>query len=157
MSWTNLDGLIVDFNTEAGQVVGTGTNNPDVETLEVVLDSSDLPTLADINQRVASLPANALVVDAYLVCNEAWTGTSPTLTIGLGNSGGTAIDADGIDAAVAMDTAQGSAGAVVACDGALVDKTSTIGSVAGWVYATSGGTVTAGKSTLYVRYFVPQV
>lgn len=157
MSWTNEDGLIVDFNTEAGQVVPTGTGNPDVQTLEVILDSADLPTLADINQRVAHLPANALVVDAFLVANEAWTGTSPTLAIGLGNSEGGVILSNGVDTAIAMDTEQAAAGDVVACNGSLVNKTSTIGSVAGWVYTTPGGTITGGKSTLYVRYFVPQV
>lgn len=157
MPWTNEDGLLVRFDTERSAVAPDGTTNPEVQTLAVIIDSTDLPGTADVNADRAHLPANALVIDAYLVCNTAWTGTSPTLTVGLANSAGTAIDADGVDAAVAVDGVQAAAGDVVACDGALVDKTATIGSADGWVYATTGGTVTAGKSTLYVRYFVPQV
>lgn len=157
MAWTNEDGLLVRFDTERSVVAPDGTTNPEVHTLAVILDSAGLPGLSDVNDDRASLPANALVVDAYLVCNTAWTGTSPTLTVGLANAAGVAIDADGIDAAVAVDGVQAAAGDVVACDGALVDKTSTVGAAQAWVYAASGGTVTAGKSTLYVRYFVPQV
>lgn len=157
MAYTNEDGLLIRFNEERGAVAGDGTSNPEVQTLSVVIDSADLPGLADIAGDRPFLPANALVTDAFLVCNTAWTGTTPTLTIGLGNSAGAVIDADGIDAAVAVNTAQAAAGDAVACDGALVDKTSTIGAASGYVYATTGGTVTAGKSTLYVRYFVPTV
>lgn len=157
MTWNNEDGLLQRFNREKGAVAPDGTTNPEVQTLAVILDSADLPGTADVNDDRASLPANAVVTDAYLVANTAWTGTSPTLTIGLANAAGTAIDADGVDAAVAVDTAQAAAGDVVACDGALVDKTSTIGSAQAWVYAATGGTVTAGKSTLYLKYFVPAV
>lgn len=161
MSWTNginADGLKVRFDREQGEVTGDGTSLYGTPvTLEVELDSTDLPGTADANADRPSLPANALIVDAFLVCNTAWTGTSPTLTVGLCEVDGTVIDADGIDAAVAVDSTQAAAGDVVSCDGALADKTSTIGSAAGYVYASTGGTVTAGKSTLYVRYFVPEV
>jgi hypothetical protein len=151
MPYTNEDGLLTRFGVEAGAVAPDGTANTGLQVLEVVIDSADLPVVGDISGDRPSLPANALVVDAFLVCNTAWTGTTPTLTVGLANAAGTAIDAD------AVNTAQAAAGDVVACDGALVDKTATIGSVAGWVYASTGGTVTAGKSTLYVRYMVPAV
>lgn len=156
-TYTNADGLVQRFGAARTEIAPDGTSNPEVQTLEVILDSADLPAAADVAGDRSSLPANALIVDAFLVCNTAWAGTSPTLTIGLANAAGTAIDADGIDAAIDIDSVNAAAGDVVACDGALVDKTSTIGSAAGWVYATTGGTVTAGKSTLYVRYFVPQV
>lgn len=156
-TWTNEDGLLVRFNRERGEVTGDGTAQTVEQVLEVTLDSADLPVLADINADRPSLPAHALITDAFLVCNTPWTGTSPTLTIGLGNAAGSAIDADGIDAAIDIDGTQAAAGDVVACDGALADKTATIGAAAGWVYAATGGTVTAGKSTLYIKYIVPTV
>jgi len=157
-TWTNADGLLVRFGADRAQTeFNDGGTSEDIRGLSIVIDSTNLPALADINGDRPSLPANAVIVDSFLVCNTAWTGTTPTLTIGLGNAAGSAIDADGIDAAVAVDSVQAAAGDVVANDGALVDKTASIGSAAAWVYAATGGTVTAGKSTLYLRYFVPQV
>lgn len=155
--WTNADGLKVKFALDNGATEAeSGVTQMDTHTLEVVLDSADLPAAADAAEDIAHLPANAVITDAFLVCNTAWAGTSPTLTIGLVQSdGSTVIDADGIDAAIDADGVQAAAGDMVACDGALVDKTATIGGNRGWVYATTGGTVTAGKSTLYLRYFVP--
>lgn len=156
-TWTNADGLLVRFPADKGEVVTDGTIlNGTYKILEVVIDLMDPPVVGDINEDRPHLPAHAFIVDSYLVCNTAWTGTSPTLTIGLANSAGTAIDADGIDAAIAAGV-QAAAGDVVLNDGALVDKTSTIGAARGWVYASTGGTVTAGVSTLYLVYFLPTV
>lgn len=157
-SWTNEDGLLVRFAPDnGGQEVGDGVKQYVEEVLEIVIDSADLPVAADANDDRPHLPAHALITDALLVCNTAWTGTSPTLTIGLAELDATPIDADGIDATVAVDSVQAAAGDVVACDGALVDKTATIGADRAWVYAATGGTVTAGKSTLYIKYVKPVV
>lgn len=162
-NWTNEDGLLVRFahggGADAkGQVARDGTALlGDIHTLEVEIPYDNLPATGDVNEDRPNLPAHAIIVDAFLVCNTAWDGTTPTLTIGLADSAGSAIDADGIDAAIDVDSVQASAGDVVACDGALVDKTATIGSDRAWVYAATGGTVTAGKSTLYLTYIVPTV
>ena len=157
-TWTNADGLQVRFPADKGEVVTQGTIlNGTYKILEFKIDLLDLPLIAGGgDETVAHLPAHALIVDSYLVCNTAMYGTDPTLTIGLADDAGVAIDADGIDAAIA-GTAQAAAGDVVLNDGALVDKTATIGAKRGWVYAATGGTVTAGVSTLYVTYFIPTV
>jgi len=156
-SWTNADGLLIRYGADRATVATDGVSRQETQSLEIVIAHGDIPGTADVNEDRPQLPANAVITDAFLVCNTAWTGTSPTLTIGLANSAGTAIDANGIDNLIAVDTVQAAAGDVVACDGALVDKTASIGSARGWVYAAEGGTVTAGKSTLYLRYFVPVV
>lgn len=154
MSWTNEDGLLQRFNLERAEVVTDGTDNGQAERiLEIQIDSQDLPGLADINADRPSLPANALVTDAFLITTTAFVGTG-TLTVGLGNSAGSAIDADGIDAAVDVDTVLAAVGDVVACDGALVDKTATVGAAEAWPYATVSGTVSAGVATLKIKYIV---
>lgn len=156
--WTNADGLQVRFPADKGEVVTQGTIlNGTYKTLEFIIDLMDLPLITGGgDETVANLPAHALIVDSFLVCNTAWTGTDPTLTIGLADDAGVAIDADGIDATIALGV-QDAIGKVVANDGALVNKSATIGAKRGWVYAATGGTVTAGVSTLYVTYFVPTV
>lgn len=78
------------------------------------------------------IPANATIVSAKLVVDEAFTSTSTTtdLVVGLYTSAGVAIDADGlISAAEATQTAIGTAGNVVTGAGALVGK--SVGADAG--------------------------
>ena len=151
MAWTNEDGLLIRFGEELGEIVTDGTTTSDELTLEIEIDSQKVPTLADINADRAHLPANALITHAFLVTTTPFTGTG-TLTVGLGDASGTAIDANGIDDLVDVDVALAAVGDVVACDGALADNTATIGSVDAWVYATIGGTVSAGVATLKIKY-----
>ena len=154
MAWTNEDGLLVRFNKERSTPVTDGTDNGQGERVfEIQIDSQDLPALTDINDDRPHLPANALITDALLITTTGFTGTG-TLSIGLGDSSQTAIDADGIDAAIDVDVALAAAGDVVACDGALADKTATVGAADAWVYATVSGTVSAGVATLKVKYVV---
>lgn len=149
-TYTNADGLLLRFGTSRSEVAGDGSSLADEKTLVVKITGGTTIDLADINGDRPSIPAGAIVTDALLVADTAWTGTG-TLTIGLGNSAGSAIDANGIDDAIDVDAALAAAGDVVACDGALVDKTATIGSAAGWVYTTESGTV-AGTATLHLKY-----
>ena len=98
------------------------------------------------------LPAHAWIKDATLRVTEAFTsGGTPTLDIGLTESDGTAIDADGIDAAVAL-SAIDAVGETVLCDGALVGNTAGIGSAAGQVVAAGSAAYTAGRAVLIIRY-----
>jgi len=152
MAWTNYDGLLVRFNAERGVVAGDGTSQYDKQVLKVDLDSQDLIGTADINADRPHLPANAIVTAAYVKADSAFTGTG-TLTLGLANSTGTAIDADGIDAAIDVDVVLAAAGDVVTCDGALVDGTATIGAADAWVYGAVAGAVSAGTATLFIEYF----
>jgi len=154
MAWTNEDGLLIRFGDERSAVVTDGNDAGTAENiLEIQIDSQALPTLADINADRAHLPANALITDAYLVATTAFVGTG-TLTVGLGNAAGSAIDADGIDATVDVDAVLGAIGDVVLCDGALADKTATVGTADAWPYATVAGTVSAGVATLKLKYVV---
>lgn len=160
-TWTNADGLIETYGTARAALATDGTKTGvQTYTMVVELDGLDLPALADQNEKTSSLPANAYITSAVLIADSAWTGTNPTLTIGLGydNEGTpTAVDADGIDAAIDVDGVFTAAGEAVVCDGALVDGTATIGSNRAWVYAVAGGTVTAGTAKLYLTYFVHEV
>lgn len=149
-TWTNADGLLIRFGTTRAEEATDGSTLADEKTLKVKITGGTTIDLADINGDRPDLPAGALITDALLVADTAWTGTG-TLTIGLGNASGVAIDANGIDDAVDVDTVLAAAGDVVACDGALVDKTATIGSAAGYVYTTESGTV-AGTATLHLKY-----
>ena len=114
-----------------------------------VFDYDDLP-VNGTNNMWAEIPANAYITEATIRVLTAMDGTSGTLTIGLEEADGTVIDVDGIDAAVAQ--AALTLGAVIVCDGALADGTSTIGSAAGQLLVTTGGTVTAGRFEVTINY-----
>ena len=98
----------------------------------------------------AFIPAGSYITSATFVVTEAWTGTLGTLTIGTYQRNGTVIDADGIDAAIAQ-AAMG-AGAAVACDGAQVGGTATVGANDAYIRAVTGGTVTGGAGRLVIDY-----
>jgi hypothetical protein len=100
------------------------------------------------------IPANATIVSAKLYVDVAFTSTSTTtdLVVGLYNSAGVAIDADGlISASEATQTAIGTAGNVVTGAGALVGK--TIGAAAGeLVVAGTDTDLLTGKGRIVVEY-----
>ena len=80
----------------------------------------------------AYIPAGSYITKATLVVTTAWTsGGSGTLGIGLQNSAGSAIDADGIDAAIAKTAL--AVNTAVACDGALVGGTATVGAADAYI------------------------
>ena len=120
---------------------------------EIVLDFSydDLPAADADNEMLAALPSGATITEAYIKVKTAMAGTSGTLTIGTAEAdGGGAIDADGIDAAVAQ--AALTAGAIIVCDGAQVGGSAM--SERAVITASTGGTVTAGVFEVTVRYIV---
>jgi hypothetical protein len=144
---------------------GVYTNKLDNDILELEFSYDDLP---DENTAFKHLiPANAAILRAELVVLTAFAGGT-SYDIGLVQDGGSAIDADGIDAAIALASIN-AVGARVRCDGALVaaetvDATSasttepliysqpTIGSNAGSVKVAATGTFTAGKARLVIEY-----
>ncbi len=161
MSYTNADGLYVltGIDQAAEQDKGTTVRNP-VNTLVI-----DIPAFtaigttfgaANIDPMDPVIPANALIINADLIMTTAATsGGSATLTIGTYLANGTAVDADGIDATIAL-TAMDAIGEVVQCDGAQVNGTVTVGTAAcyvGLIYATAAFTAGAGK--LIIQYIVP--
>ena len=129
--------LIIDFDYQ---------NLPDFDE-----DSTGGSTADSFSSLLAFVPAGAFIQEAFVLAKTAWTGTTPTLTIGLYQKDGTVIDADGIDAAIASDSAL-AADKVVSCDGALVGGVDGVGSNDAYVRATTGGTTTAGSARLVVRY-----
>ena len=148
--WTNSDGLEIRFkNPEAGQT-GAG-----VSTLgavkNIVLDfdfATAITAAADGHE--AFIPAGSYIKSATLIVITAMGGSSGTLTIGLAQKDGTVIDLDGIDVAIAQATLIASA--VVKCDGALAGGTAGIGAANGYVYTSTGGTVSSGRGRLVIEY-----
>lgn len=155
MSYTNADGLLVLTNGAAGVPAANGVAAGDVKKTLVIdiLDATKIGTSAaapDAND--AFIPAGSYITDARLVVTTAFTsGGSAALNIGLYTAAGAAIDADGIDAAVAV--ADLAANKAVVCNGALVGGTATIGTAnayVSWDYDTAA--FTAGAAKLVIEY-----
>lgn len=125
-----------------------GVNGKNIMSYTFSFD--DLP-VATLDEAAQTIPANSFIVSATLRVIEALDGTTPTLTLGLVEKDGTAIDADGIDVAIA-ESAIDAVGETVLCDGALVGKLVGIGVERGQLVVTTGGTVTAGKFSLEIEY-----
>ena len=156
MSWTNADGLTVLMHEEQGEVQTNGSTAVGVRKA-LVVDLEDATTLGTSYTTAAgptdaAIPANALIVDAHFLVDTAFTsGGSATLSIGLYNAAGSAIDADGIDATIAV-AALGADVATV-CDGALADGTQNVGAAdayVGFIYGTAA--FTAGSGKLVIEY-----
>lgn len=160
MSYTNADGLYVLTFGDQGAEQDKGTTvRPPINFLKV-----EIPNFTAIGATFAAanidpmdpvIPANSVIINADLVVKTAADSAADnaTLTIGLYNAAGTAIDADGIDAAVAQ-AAMDVAGDVVQCDGALVNGILTTGSApayVGMIYGTAA--YTAGAATLVIQYY----
>ena len=149
MSYTNADGLLVLTDGAAGVPAENGVTA--VAAKKNLLVNIDLTKGAqNFNTGVdAGIPAGSYITGASLVVKTAAAGGT-SVTVGLVNAAGTAIDADGIDAAVA--TADLAANKAVACDGALVGGTATVGAAEGFVSVTVAGTFTAGEALLVIEY-----
>lgn len=111
----------------------------------------DLPTNG-LDAAILRIPANSRIKRATLRVLTAFAGGT-SYNIGLNQPDGTVIDADGIDAAVALAVID-TLGETVLCDGALVDALVGIGAADGQVVVAATGTFTAGKAVLDVEYEV---
>lgn len=125
------------------------TTSQGTEVQHIVFNFDDLPTNG-LDAEIKRIPANAHIVKATLRVITAFAGGT-SYNIGLNQPDGTVIDADGIDAAVAL-TAIDAVGETVLCDGALVANTAGIGTAVGQVVIAATGTFTAGKASLEVEY-----
>lgn len=154
MSWTNSDGLTVLMHEEQGVAKTNGITAVGIRKTLVwdLVDATLLGTSAAVPAaNDAFIPANALIVSAHIVVDAAFTSAGAgTLTVGLVNAAGTAIDADGIDAIVAI-AALGADDAVV-CDGALVGiaNVGAANAYVGALYATAA--FTAGSAKVVIEY-----
>jgi hypothetical protein len=151
MSWENVGGRQTHYgalpadNKFGGDVHSAGA----LQELRLTFSYDDLPAVSAGNEMIASIPEGAAITEAYVKVLDAMTGTSGTLTIGTAEAdGGGALDADGIDAAIAQ--AALTAGAVITCDGAQVGGAALADRAV--ITATTGGTVTGGRFELVVQY-----
>lgn len=159
---TNTDGLIVNYGARDVALPNWTTyGNGPFKTLVVDFSYAALPafdqdagggTTEDSFSGIpAFIPAGCKITRAWLDVGTAFaSGTS--YNIGLYQRGGTVIDADGIDAAVA--TAALAAGYMIACDGALVGAQSANTTLANdaYVVVAATGTFTAGTAKLVIEY-----
>lgn len=151
--WANGDGLVVRFGKYAGETHNMAAQPSTAgKTQELVVDivgasihTTDLPTQFI---QSAKIPANSLVLSATLITNAAFAGVNAVMDIGTYDSTGTAVDDDGIDAAIA--TASLGADVAIACDGAVIGTVVTADTWIGATYDTAA--FTAGKAVLIVRY-----
>lgn len=152
--WTNEDGLEVRFGIDRSTTAPTGGTS--AEEKVHVFDIADATTLGDTDTAAASgdaayIPAGAVIKDAYLVVDTAFTsGGVAVLDLGLKEADGTNIDDDGIDAAVALGAL--SADDVVVADGALIGTRLSKDAYVMATYDTAAFTAGAGK--LVVKYVV---
>lgn len=161
--WYNSDGLLVRFGQDQARETQSIMAEPRtagaLKHMVVDINFDDLPTFTTDSNNDGTknkfsgqdnfIPAGSYITRAMLVVETAFAdGTS--YDIGLYDEDGSAIDADGIDAAVA--TADLAANKAVLCDGALVGGTATIGAANGYLVVAATGTFTAGKMKLVIEY-----
>lgn len=153
-TWTNSDGLYIKFGeSEATQhKVGEFEADAGVHVVEAVVEAADLATTGatTILSDTVYIPSNAYIMASEFQVETAFASAgSATLTFGLiRKDRSTAIDADGIDATIAV--AALTAGAKITNDGALIG---TRLSNAGLLTAVEGtAAFTAGKGYLRITY-----
>jgi len=125
-----------------GQAKSTGK----IKRAEWTFTYDDLP-VAGSNNLGHVIPANATIVSAKFIADEAWT-TGTALNVGLYKADGSGVvDADAFDA-----IANPAAGAVVVGDGALVGA--SIGAVAAELQVTdTASDYDGGKATVIFEYY----
>ncbi|MGE3523033.1 MAG: hypothetical protein AB7I96_09230 [Candidatus Dadabacteria bacterium] len=148
---TNSDGLQVHYGTRDVEVNYARAVGGVDSVQQVVFDikGTSLGTTVTIQAGQAFIPANSLIKSATLLVKEGFTsGGSATLTVGTYSIAGAAVDADGIDATVAV--AGLGANVDIACDGAQVGAIVTADCYIGAIYGTAA--FTAGTARLVVEY-----
>ncbi len=157
MSYVNADGLEVLTAGEQGTAAKRGTSlSSQKKSLVMTITGTEVPSsVATPQDHDAFIPAGSYITSASLIVTTAFTsGGSATLTIGTYTQAGAAVDADGIDAAIAL--AAIGADKAVACDGAAVGGTATVGGADVYVEAIYGtAAFTAGEAKLVIEYIEP--
>lgn len=156
MAYVNADGLEILTAGEAGVPAKRGTAVSPKKALVMTITGTDLASSAATPQdHDAFIPAGSFITSASLIVTSAFTsGGAATLTIGAYTQAGAAVDADGIDATVALAALAADKG--VACDGALVGGTATVGGADVYIEANYGtAAFTAGEAKLVIEYIEP--
>lgn len=175
-SWVNADGVLVgsgglfgdqdrSYNRARGLNVMGARKQLEMDVdLSLVADAAtgypvDLDndgTNDGFGDNDAYIPANSAIVSAIFVSGEAAAGGT-SVNIGLYQKDGTAIDADGLFAALL--TAEMGLGEVSHGDGALVQESGIgaagVGANDAYIAIANTGTFTAGKGRLIIEYIDP--
>lgn len=151
-SFTNSDGLLVHVGAPDTKNDGATSIFGNKGTIEYTVNFDDFPgvTFTDADSYI---PKNSIILSCLLLTDVAWVGGT-SLTVGTYQKDGTAIDADGIDAAIA--TAALTIGSVIVCDGALAANKLSSATLDSYVGASTSGTFSAGKSRLIIEYYTPR-
>lgn len=174
MAWQNADGLQVRFasdwksNALRTNRAGTVNNHGSIKEIVINYDLKKLPAgavnyTADLNNDGTrdgfyngdvSIPANATIVEGFLVSGEAAAGGT-SIEVGLFQKTGAAIDSDGLLLPASGITANMALGDRINFDGAFVAAaagTNGIGANDGFIGITTVGTFTAGRGRIVIRY-----
>ena len=157
MSYVNADGLEVLTAGEQGTAAKRGTSlSSQKKSLVMTITGTEVPSsVATPQDHDAFIPAGSYITSASLIVTTAFTsGGSATLTIGTYEQDASVVDADGIDATIAV--ADLVANKAVACNGAAVGGTATVGGADVYVEAIYGtAAFTAGEAKLVIEYIEP--
>ena len=157
MSYVNADGLEVLTAGEQGTPAKRGTSlSSQKKSLVMNITGTEVPSsVATPQDHDAFIPSGSYITGAHLIVSTAFTsGGSATLTVGTYTQAGAAVDADGIDATIAV--ADLAADKAVACNGAAVGGTATVGGADVYVEAIYGtAAFTAGEAKLVIEYIEP--
>lgn len=150
--WTNSDGLVVGFGTRSvetnsGAQPSVGGLRQQVKVRIKAADLADSDVSAQLLHGV-TIPADSLLESAKLFVTTAFAGATAVLDIGTYDSAGSAVDDDGIDAAIAVASLGDNV--VIACDGALIGTVLASNQRIGLSYDTAA--FTAGEAWLVVEY-----
>jgi len=159
MSWTNEDGLTIQFGKERAAVMPGGVTQTNVHSTLVhkftFADVANTDTAAP-NPHEAVIPAGSVITRAALYVTDAFVGATGVLDIGLKVAAGTNTDDAGIlSTGIATIDADGD---VVIGDGALVlqetgDLTGVRLAADQYIMTTwDTAAFTAGAATLVVEY-----
>lgn len=160
-SWTNNDGLFIRFGNLEGTLTEVGEyGNYDPGSLHLVqlnLGPDNLGLGKAIHHAVRFPGANDQTfylykAEVYVETAFDSAGEAATLTIGFDNIDGTVFDADGVDVAIAE--AALAAGALITCDGALIET--RLANTQPLYLTTTVGTeaFTAGKGWVKLWYYL---
>lgn len=162
---TNKDGLKTRYgkrNLVGDSNIAKHTTESIIRELVVDWEYNNLPafdqdagggsTPDTFSSAVAFIPAGSHIVSANTYIKTAFAGGT-TYDMGLYQRDGTVIDADGIDAAVAL-AAMDADGDMVVNDGAMVAPTAGANTttVDAYFVVAATGTYTAGKARTVIRY-----
>tara|TARA_Y100000992_G_scaffold301080_1_gene271120 strand:- start:9247 stop:9720 length:474 start_codon:yes stop_codon:yes gene_type:complete len=157
MSYVNADGLEVLTAGEQGTAAKRGTSlSSQKKALVMNITGTEVPSsVATPQDHDAFIPAGSYITGASLIVTTAFTsGGSATLTIGTYEQDASVVDADGIDATIAV--ADLVANKAVACNGAAVGGTATVGAADVYIEAIYGtAAFTAGEAKLVIEYIEP--